>query len=138
MLGGGFGAWVLQSALRQYNVDRNIANPTFGGGLAVPPSPPLSRVVWCCPSSYVLRTTPDNTPSSASLSVRSHPQTSDSRFGRERPCPRNDCVLLGQGTPFGKPNSVPKSRPSVARARFARAGFSLILAGLKVKNLKCC
>ncbi len=138
MLGGGFGAWVLRSALRQSNVDRDIANPTFGGGLAVPSSPPLSRVVWCCPPSFVLRTTPDNTPSSASLSVRSHPQTSDSRFGRERPCPRNDFVLLGQGTPFGKPNSVPKSRPSVARARFARAGFSLILAGLKVKNLKCC
>lgn len=136
MLGGGFGAWVLQSALRPSNVDRDIANPTFGGGLAVPSSPPLSRVVWCCPSSFVLRTTPDNTPSSASLSVRSHPQTSDSRFGRERPCPRNGSALLGQDAPFGKPNSASTSRPSAACARFARAEKIPFLLLEKVKNLK--
>ena len=138
MLGGGFGAWGLRSTVRPSNVERDTANPTFVGGLAVPSSPPLGRVVWCCPSSFGLRTTPDNTPSSASLSVRSHPRTSDSRFGRERPCPRNDFVLLGQGAPFGKPNSAPYSRPSAARARSARASFCLILADLKVKNLKCC
>lgn len=138
MLAGGVGAWVHRSTVRPSNVERDTANPTFVGGLAVPSSPPLGRVVWCCPSSFGLRTTPDNTSSSASFSVRSHPRTSDSRFGRDRPCPRNDIVLLGQGAPFDKPNSAPNSRPSVARAHCVRAGFGLILADLKVKNLKCC
>ena len=138
MLKCGVSAWVLRSKVRPSNIERDTANPTFGGGLAVPSSPPLGRVVWCCPSSFGLRTTPDNTPSSASLSVRSHPRTSDSRFGPVGPCPRNDFVVLGQGAPFGKPNSAPNPRPSDACARSARAGKLLFLACLKVKNLKLC